>query len=236
MARRASAARRPRGLPRAQGEGPGAAGERRARAGRRTLPRPHPYPGGGLRADGRLLPGRLLAGTAPVRGDRAAGAALRLPQLGYGAGSGGGGAVGGLLAADGGGVAGGTLLLDAGPRRHLTIPAGGRDPDRAAGTGARRSAGAARAGTRGDGGRTGGRALPVDPRAVVALSHGFAGGDARGHRRSQRAVGRGDEVAGAHAAWKATREEEQRHAENVQENVCRRDCGDALSWRGCFSL
>src|ERR1035438_9087701 len=112
MARRASAARRPRGLPRAQGEGPGAAGERGARAGRRTLPRPHPYAGGGLRADGRLLPGRLLAGTAPVRGDRAAGAALCLPQLGYGAGSGGGGAVGGLLAADGGGVGGGPLLLD----------------------------------------------------------------------------------------------------------------------------
>src|ERR1035438_6523690 len=145
MARRASAARRPRGLPRAQGEGPGAAGERRARAGRRTLPRPHPYPGGGLRADGRLLPGWLLAGTAPVRGNRAAGAALRLPQLGHGAGSGGGGAVGGLLAADGGGVAGVPLLLDAGPRRHVPIPAGGRDPDRAAGTGGRRSAGAARA-------------------------------------------------------------------------------------------
>ena len=56
---------------------------------------------------------------------------------------------------------------------------------------------AAEAGARGDGGRAGDRAVPVDSGAVVAVPHRFAGGDARGDERSQRAVGCGGEVAGA---------------------------------------
>ena len=37
---------------------------------------------------------------------------------------------------------------------------------------------------------------PVDSGAVVAVPHGFAGADARGDERSQRAVGYGGEVGG----------------------------------------
>ena len=83
-----------------------------------------------------------------------------------------------------------------GPRRNVSVPAGGGDPDGAAGDRAGRPDCAAQAGARRDGGRAGDRAVPVDSGAVVAVPHRFAGGDARGDERSQRAVGCGGEVGG----------------------------------------
>src|ERR1035438_2684843 len=54
-------------------------GQRRARTRRGALPRLDPAAGRRLRADGRLLPGRLRHGPAPDRRDRARRAGVRLP-------------------------------------------------------------------------------------------------------------------------------------------------------------